>query len=94
MDCTKVIPTICFPVFASFLNRISLPIITPARHSKTFTVILYHCASMISAVTTCTRYGPNTTPVTSQPRMAGSLTLAASFPTTVAIQMIANTLNT
>ena len=55
MDWTKVMPRICLPVLASFLNRISRPIITPAKHSKTLIAILYHIASTISADTTPAR---------------------------------------
>lgn len=44
--------------FASFLKTISRPIITPAKHSNSFIIILYHTASVISIVTTSARYGP------------------------------------
>lgn len=75
--------------FASFLKTISRPIITPAKHSNSFIIILYHTASVISIVTTSARYGPNTMPAISQPRIAGNFSFDASFPQITAAHSIA-----
>lgn len=91
IDCTKVIPMICLPELLIFLKDISLPIITPAKHSNIFTNTSYHKELVISSVTIPTRYGPKTIPVISHPRMAGSLIFEISFPTIIAMQMIPKT---
>ena len=89
IDCTKVIPKICFPDLAIFYKMISRPIITPAKHSRNFMKILYHKALVMSRVTTSARYGPKTIPAISQPRIAGSFNFETSLPQIKATQVIA-----
>ena len=68
---------------------ISRPIITPAKHSKSFIKTLYHNVFVISKVTTSARNGPKTIPAISQPRIAGSFSFEINLPHIKATQIIA-----